>query len=70
FIIKYFQPSVQTNHPQKVVFIQGDFVQGFKWDPDNFAKMQKYYQQAATEYKNSLIILSENAIPNYRQYMN
>ncbi|MBK2025929.1 apolipoprotein N-acyltransferase [Francisella philomiragia] len=69
YIIKYNQPETQTNQPQKVVLIQGDFVQGFKWDRDNFAKMQKYYQQAASKYKDSLIILSENAIPNYRQFM-
>lgn len=68
-IIKYNQPQSKTNESQKVVLIQGDFVQGFKWDRDNFAKMQKYYETAAAKYKNSLIILSENAIPNYRQYM-
>ncbi|MFV9981831.1 MAG: apolipoprotein N-acyltransferase [Francisella endosymbiont of Hyalomma asiaticum] len=68
--IKYCQPETQTKQPQKVVLIQGNFVQGFKWNPDNFARMQKYYKQTAAEYKNSLIILSENAIPNYRQYMN
>lgn len=69
YLIKHYQPEIQTNQPQKVVLIQGDFVQGFKWDRDNFAKMQKYYQQAASKYKDSLIILSENAIPNYRQLM-
>lgn len=69
YLIKHNQPEIQTNQPQKVVLIQGDFVQGFKWDRDNFAKMQKYYQQAASKYKDSLIILSENAIPNYRQFM-
>ncbi|AIT08561.1 acyltransferase [Candidatus Francisella endociliophora] len=68
-IIKHNQPQIKTNQPQKVVLIQGDFVQGFKWDRDNFAKMQKYYENAADKYKDSLIILSENAIPNYRQYM-
>ena len=62
------QPSETSNQTQKVVLVQGDFIQGFKWDNANFVKMQSYYEGITEKYKNTLIILSENAIPAYRQY--
>lgn len=69
FIIEYNQPPVKTNQSQKVDLVQGDFIQGFKWDQDNFVKMEKYYENVAKQHKNALIIFSENAIPSYRQYL-
>ncbi len=68
-IIKHNQHSIETNQAQKVDLVQGDFIQGFKWDQDNFVKMEKYYENVAKEHKNALIIFSENAIPSYRQYL-
>ncbi|QIV96152.1 apolipoprotein N-acyltransferase [Allofrancisella inopinata] len=68
YIISKSQPNIQTNKVQKVVLVQGDFIQGFKWNQDNFIKMQAYYKSIASKYQNSLIILSENALPDYRQY--
>ncbi|MFT4694188.1 MAG: apolipoprotein N-acyltransferase [Francisella sp.] len=62
------QPSETSNQNQKVVLVQGDFIQGFKWDNANFVKMQSFYEGITKKYKNTLIILSENAIPAYRQY--
>ena len=67
-ITSKLQPSETSGQTQKIVLVQGDFVQGFKWDSANFAKMQRYYEDIAKKHKNSLIILSENAIPAYRQY--
>ncbi|ASG68262.1 apolipoprotein N-acyltransferase [Francisella halioticida] len=69
FIIQHNQPPVKTDQLQKVDLVQGDFIQGFKWDRDNFVKMEKYYENVAKKHKNALIILSENAIPSYRQYL-
>ncbi|QIV94628.1 apolipoprotein N-acyltransferase [Allofrancisella frigidaquae] len=68
YVISKNQPSTQTNEVQKVVLVQGDFIQGFKWNQDNFIKMQAYYKSMASKYQNSLIILAENALPDYRQY--
>ncbi|MED7819123.1 MULTISPECIES: apolipoprotein N-acyltransferase [unclassified Francisella] len=69
FAIQHNQPLVKTNQTQKVDLVQGDFIQGFKWDQDNFVRMQQYYETVAKEHKNALIIFSENAIPSYRQYL-
>ncbi|MFC4891934.1 apolipoprotein N-acyltransferase [Pseudofrancisella aestuarii] len=57
-----------SGSPQKVVLVQGDFVQGFKWDYNNFNKMKNYYKEIANKYSNSIIFLPENAIPAYREY--
>jgi apolipoprotein N-acyltransferase len=67
-ITSKLQPSRTSDQTQKVVLVQGDFTQGFKWDNANFVKMESYYEDVAKKHKNSLIILSENAIPTYRQY--
>jgi apolipoprotein N-acyltransferase len=68
-VIHYLQPHLDTTKSQKVVLVQGDFGQGFKWERENFERMQKYYEAIDKQYKNSLIILSENAITYFRQYM-
>ena len=68
FTTSKLQPSETSDQTQKVVLVQGDFIRGFKWDNANFVKMQTYYENIAQKYKDSLIILSENAIPAYRQY--
>jgi len=67
-ITSKLQPSETSDQTQKVVLVQGDFIQGFKWDNANFVKMQSYYEEIAKKYNDSLIILSENAIPAYRQF--
>ncbi len=67
-ITSKLQPSETSNKTQKVVLLQGNFIKGFKWDHANFVKMQSYYEEIAKKYKDTLIILSENAIPAYRQY--
>ena len=68
FTISNHQWYKITSDKQKVVMVQGDFVQGFKWDYDNFNKIKEYYKNIASKYKNSIILLSENSIPYYKEY--
>ena len=49
--------------PQKVTLVQGDFASGFKWNYNNFQKMQTYYKNIASKTKNSMIFYSENSSP-------
>ena len=54
---------------QKVTLVQGDFVSGFKWNYNNFQKMQTYYKNIASKTKNSMIFYSENSLPTYKSFM-
>ena len=67
-ITSKLQPSEISDQTQKVLLVQGDFIQEFKWNNANFLKMQNYYENIVKQHKDTLIILSENAIPAYRQY--
>lgn len=67
-LISHLQPNYHTDKLQNVTLVQGDFIQGFKWDRDNFFKMEDYYKKLAEKQHDSLIILAENSIPAFRQY--
>ena len=68
YIISRNQPAVVTNKSQQVILIQGDFIQTFKWNPDNLIRIREYYKNIVSKNKNSLIISPENALPSPRQY--
>lgn len=61
------RPDITSEQQQNVALVQGDFIQGFKWDANNFLAMKAYYKKIAEKNKDTLIILAENALPTYRQ---